>query len=229
MKDTILIVEDDQDIIELLTLYLEGNGFYVKSALNGADALHILTTETVDLAIIDIMMPEMNGYELIRKLRSENNQIPIIILSAKGLDVDRVLGLDIGADAYLTKPFNPLEVIATVRALLRRCRILKGDHLLTVGELILDLDTYLLKKSGKSILLTSSEVKILTKMMKNPGRIFTKGQLYQCISGESLENDENTMIVHISNLRSKIEDNPAKPKYIKTIRGLGYKFDYEKE
>ncbi len=229
MKETILIAEDDQDIVELLTLYLEGNGFYVKSAANGKEAYDMLTTETADLAIVDIMMPEMNGYELIRKLRGENNQIPIMILSAKGLDVDRVLGLDIGADAYLTKPFNPLEVVATIKAILRRCHSLNEDHLLTRGELTLDLDTYLLKKNEKSILLTSSEVKILTKMMKNPGRIFTKGQLYQCISGENLENDEGTMLVHIFNLRSKIEDDPAKPKYIKTIRGLGYKFEYEKE
>jgi len=227
MKKSILIVEDDKDIVELLTLYLEGNDFLVESVNNGIDAYEYICDRNYDLVLADVMMPKMTGYELIKKLRQENNNIPVIIISAKSMDNDRILGLNIGADCYITKPFNPLEVIACINALLRRTTV-KQEEIINIGNLSLDLTKFSLKKNNVIIPLTSTEIKIISKFMKNPNRIFTKAQLYKCVSDDSLI-DENTIIVHISNLRSKIEDNPANPQYIKTVRGLGYKFEYEKK
>ncbi len=233
MEYPILVAEDDKDIIELLTLYLNGEGFAVYTAENGEDALQIIKTKDVALALVDIMMPKMNGYDLIRNVREFSN-IPIIIVSAKGMDVDRILGLNIGADAYITKPFNPLEVIAYIKATLRRYYQLGADKVqqepqnIVVGELEFDTQKFLLRKNGVVVPLTSAELKIMAKMMKNPERIFTKAQLYECINGEFYESDDNTMMVHISNIRSKIEDDPAKPEYIKTVRGLGYRIENKK-
>lgn len=230
---TILIAEDDPDILELLNLYLESNHYQVLNARNGIEAFEIFHKEEIQVLIVDIMMPEMNGYELIKKVRRESN-VPIIILSAKNQDTDKVLGLNLGADAYITKPFNPLEVIAYIEAVSRRYtkeeqKEIKEDLIIKEGDLTLLLDRYLLKKKEKTVPLTSTEFKILAKLMKSPGRIFTKSQLYECINGELYENDENTMMVHISNLRSKIEEDPSNPKYIITVRGLGYKFENTKK
>ena len=171
-------------------------------------------------------MPKMNGYELIKKVRSFSD-IPIIITSAKSLDNDKILGIDIGADVYITKPFNPLEVVAYVKSLLKKKNVKLS--VITIGELILDQERYTLKKQNEEISLTSVEYKILAKMMNNPGQVFTKSQLYEYVNGGYFKNDDNTMMVHISNLRSKIEDDPAHPKYIKTIRGVGYKIENKKE
>ena len=174
----------------------------------------------------------LNGYELIKSVRVNSN-IPIIIISAKNMDSDKILGLDIGADAYVTKPFNPLEVVAYVKALLRRYNELssnsKINDVINIGDLSLDLSKCILKKNKKVVPLTSTEIKIIAMMLKSPGKVFTKQQIYECISGEFYECDDNTMMVHISNIRGKIEDNPSKPKYIKTVRGLGYKFENKEE
>jgi len=225
-KYKILIAEDDSDIRELLTLYLESNNYKVSLASNGEEALAKLESDFFDLAIVDIMMPKMNGYELIKKVRSFSD-IPIIITSAKSLDNDKILGIDIGADVYITKPFNPLEVVAYVKSLLKKKNVKLS--VITIGELILDQEKYILKKQNEEISLTSVEYKILAKMMNNPGQVFTKSQLYEYVNGGYFKNDDNTMMVHISNLRSKIEDDPAHPKYIKTIRGVGYKIENKKE
>ena len=229
MAYKILIAEDDKDIIELLTLYLGGEGFDVLAAENGREALAIAQKEDVSAALVDIMMPVMNGYEFIRELRTFS-QIPVIILSARDLDQDRILGLNIGADAYLTKPFNPLEVVAYVKSAVRRWESTKtaaGEEpgKVAVGELELDQERFTLKKNGVPVQLTSSELKIISKMMKAPERVFTKAQLYECINGEFYNSDDNTMMVHISNLRAKVEDDPSHPRYIKTVRGLGYKIE----
>jgi len=231
MADLILIAEDDKDIVELLELYLTGEGYETVSAPNGREALDLLRQGPVRLALVDIMMPQMNGFELIKELRTFSN-IPVIILSARDLDTDRVLGLNIGADAYLTKPFNPLEVVAYVKAALRRAdqsvteTAAEGaSERIALGGLTLDLDRFVLEKNGEEISLTGSEFKILAKLMRSPERVFTKAQLYECISGEAFESDDNTMMVHISNLRSKIEDDPSHPAYIKTVRGIGYKIE----
>lgn len=230
----ILIAEDDADIVELLSLYLTGEGYTVFSAENGLQALERIGSTKIDLAILDIMMPEMNGYDVLKRIRESHN-FPVIMLSAKELDTDRILGLNLGADAYLTKPFNPLEVVAYVKSALRRYYDLRAsdpgdrspgeEHALVVGELELDLLKFILRKKGRIVPLTPAEMKIVVKLMSAPGRVYTKAQLYACIGGEFYESDDNTMMVHISNIRSKIEDDPSNPRYIKTVRGLGYKIE----
>ena len=229
MTHKILIAEDDKDIIELLSLYLSGEGFDILAAENGREALTIAKSEDVSAALVDIMMPVMNGYEFIRELRTFS-QIPVIILSARDLDQDRILGLNIGADAYLTKPFNPLEVVAYVKSAVRRwesTKTLAAEETgkVVVGELELDQERFTLRKNGVPVQQTSSELKIISKMMKAPEHVFTKAQLYECINGEFYDSDDNTMMVHISNLRAKVEDDPSHPRYIKTVRGLGYKIE----
>ena len=234
MSQQILIAEDDEDIVELLSLYLTGEGFTVFSAGNGLQALERVEVERIDVAILDIVLPVLNGYDLLRKIREKHN-FPVIILSAKDLDTDRILGLNLGADAYLTKPFNPLEVVAYVKSALRRYYELGGNAAaeksavekttLTVGELELDLLKFILRRRGQIVPLTPAELKIVLKLMQSPGRVYTKAQLYACIGGELYESDDNTMMVHISNIRAKIEDDPSNPRYIKTVRGLGYKIE----
>lgn len=234
MSQQILIAEDDEDIVELLSLYLTGEGFTVFSAGNGLQALERVEVEHIDVAILDIMLPALNGYDLLRKIREKHN-FPVIILSAKDLDTDRILGLNLGADAYLTKPFNPLEVVAYVKSALRRYYELGGNAAaeksavekttLTVGELELDLLKFILRRRGQIVPLTPAELKIVLKLMQSPGRVYTKAQLYARIGGELYESDDNTMMVHISNIRAKIEDDPSNPRYIKTVRGLGYKIE----
>lgn len=218
MSQQILIAEDDEDIVELLSLYLTGEGFTVFSAGNGLQALERVEVERIDVAILDIMLPVLNGYDLLRKIREKHN-FPVIILSAKDLDTDRILGLNLGADAYLTKPFNPLEVVAYVKSALRRYYELGGNAAaeksavekttLTVGELELDLLKFILRRRGQIVPLTPAELKIVLKLMQSPGRVYTKAQLYACIGGELYESDDNTMMVHISNIRAKIEDDPS--------------------
>ena len=172
------------------------------------------------------MMPIMNGYELIKEIRKKSH-IPVIIISAKNMEKDKILGLDIGADAYITKPFNPLEVVANVKAIIRRCYKYEEENnqkvKIVVGELEFDEEEYTVIKNGEKINLTNTETKILSKMMKEPGKIFTREQLYKCINNQYFETDDNTIMVHISNIRSKIKDEQSK--YIKTIRGVGYKID----
>ena len=223
MKPVILIAEDDRDIRDLLRLYLEGDGYRVLEAENGAQALILAREQTPDMAILDVMMPEMNGFELTRALR-RYSEIPILILSARSQDNDKILGLNLGADDYIAKPFNPVEIVARVKAQLRRA-LRTGSDVLTVGDLTLDTASFQLTKGGKQILLTPMEYKILALLMRSPGRIFTKVQLYEGAVGPYFEGDDNTMMVHISKLREKIEDDPKLPRHIITVRGLGYKLE----
>lgn len=224
----ILVAEDDIDIVVILKLYLQNEGYEVLSASNGVDALKLISEEKIDLCLCDIMMPKMNGYELIQNIRKEYN-MPIIIISAKRTDSDRIIGLDIGADDYIVKPFNPLELVARVRSALRRFYKLnpslseKDSGILVCGNLKVDQNTLTCYKNDKELLVTPTELKILTLLMRNPGRVYTKVQIYEHLNGEFFISDENTLMVHMSNLRNKIEDDPKKPKYIITVRGLGYK------
>lgn len=224
-ENNVLVVEDDKDIAEILSLYLESNNFKVSCVNNGKDALEKIHNENINIALIDIMLPVMNGYELIKEIRKSDN-LPVIIISAKNLEEDKVLGLDIGADGYITKPFNPLEVVANVKAILRRCykyesvKIRKNKNI-KIGELEFDETEYVVKKNGEKVNLTNMELRILVKMMKEPGKVFTKEQLYEGCNCDYFETDANTMMVHISNIRTKINDT----KYIKTIRGVGYKIE----
>ena len=223
MGAVILIAEDDGDIRGLLRLYLEGEGFRVVEAADGQAALDLARTENPDMAILDVMMPQLNGYEVTRALRRYSD-IPILILSAKSQDNDKILGLNLGADDYVAKPFNPVEIVARVKAQLRRAAR-TGGEVVRVGDLALDLTAMQLEKAGTLIPLTPMEYKILAILMRSPGRIFTKVQLYEGAAGEYFEGDDNTMMVHISKLRDKIEDDPKNPRYIRTVRGLGYRFE----
>ncbi len=223
MSAAILIAEDDADIRGLLRLYLEGEGYRVLEAEDGARALELAREEPPDMAILDIMMPGMNGFELTRALRKFSD-VPILILSAKSQDNDKILGLNLGADDYIAKPFNPVEIVARVKAQLRRAARTTGD-VLQVRDLSLDTASFQLTKGGEAILLTPMEYKILALLMRSPGRIFTKIQLYEGAVGPYFEGDDNTMMVHISKLRDKIEDDPKNPRYIITVRGLGYKLE----
>lgn len=229
-KAEILIAEDDEDIAKVLSLYLENSGYGVRTAGDGEEALKILSGHPADLVLVDLMMPKMNGYTLIRSIRRKYS-MPIIILSAKKEDADKILGLDIGADDYVTKPFNPLEVLARVRAMLRRAGTLNPAHekeekeVLEAGPFLFDRRAMRLQKNGEPVSLTPTEGKILLMMMENPDEVFTREQIARKVNGDYLTCDENSIMVHISNLREKIEDDPRNPRYLVTIRGLGYRFE----
>lgn len=215
----ILIAEDDKDIVELLALYLESSNYNVFKSYNGVDALEIFNNNALDLILADVMMEKMDGYELVKEIRKISD-VPVIFVSAKNEDNDRILGLNLGADAYITKPFNPLEVLAYINALFRR--LSSNNKNILIGDIKLDLETYQVYKKDKLLNLTTAEIKILALLMKNPGKVFTKYQLYENINN-NLGDDDNTIMVHISNLRSKLDDKDSK--YIVTVRGLGYKFE----
>ena len=234
MKKNILIVDDDKDIIDLLKLFLEMENFFVVEASNGEVALKCLEENHIDLAIVDIMMPKMDGYQLIKKIR-ETLQFPILILSAKSQEVDKIIGLGIGADDFITKPFSALEIIARVQAHLRRSyefndkAVEDKEKQIHMGDLVLDHHSCTLYKSSESISLSATEYKILTLFMGEPGRIFTKKQIFENVWSDYYCADDNTIMVHISRLREKLEDSPKNPVYIKTIRGLGYRFARKEE
>ncbi|PEW53380.1 DNA-binding response regulator [Bacillus cereus] len=234
MKKNILIVDDDKDIIDLLKLFLEMENFFVIEASNGEVALKCLEKNHIDLAIVDIMMPKMDGYQLIKKIR-ETLQFPILILSAKSQEVDKIIGLGIGADDFITKPFSALEIIARVQAHLRRSyefndkAVEDKEKQIHMGDLVLDHHSCTLYKSSETITLSATEYKILTLFMGEPGRIFTKKQIFENVWSDYYCADDNTIMVHISRLREKLEDSPKNPVYIKTIRGLGYRFARKEE
>lgn len=232
--NTILVVEDDADIIEILSLYLGGAGFDLLSASNGKQGLELLQGECVDAVLVDIMMPEVNGYEFIKAARSFSD-IPIIIVSARNQSADKILGLDVGADGYITKPFEPMEVVSYVKAVLRRstaaklatraCRLESEGAALTVGDLVFDNDRMELTKRGSAVPLTAAELKIMLKFMRAPGRIFTKAQLYEAVTGDACLGGEDSIMVHVSNIRAKLGENPADRARVVTVRGLGYRLE----
>ncbi|MGI6721853.1 MAG: response regulator transcription factor [Anaerovoracaceae bacterium] len=232
----ILIAEDDEDIVRLLTLYLKSAGYEVITAPDGEKAWQLLQESKPDLGIYDIMMPGLNGYKLIQKTR-EISDIPVLILSAKDAESDQILGLDLGADDYITKPFKPLEVVARVRSSLRRFYQLNSNapqktgkgNILSLGALRVDRDTLTATKNGQELTLTSTELKILLLFMKHPGRVYTRNQILAYISNDYIDSDINSVRVHISNLRNKIEDDRRNPRYLKTIYGLGYKMAADPE
>ena len=223
MKQKILIAEDEADIRNILRLYLESEGFQVIEAGDGQEALDAVREARPDLAILDVMMPRLDGLAVTRALR-QYSDMPILILSAKSQDNDKILGLNLGADDYISKPFNPLEVVARVKAQLRR-REHRFSPVISLGALSLNTETCNLTKGGEPVLLTPTEYRLLSVLMRSPGRIFTKVQLSEAINGQYFENDDNTIMVHISKLRDKIEDDPRHPQRLVTVRGLGYKFE----
>lgn len=229
MAYKILIADDDEDILEILELYLEKDGFEVIKAINGQKAWEFIENSKIDMTIIDVMMPIIDGFKLVKKIREEHN-LPVIILSAKNQDTDKILGLGLGADDYVVKPFNPLEVVARVEAQLRRFYNLNSDSknvqkMIKIGEIELDIFSNTLKKRDNEVILTSVEYKIIKLLMENAGRVFTKKEIFETVWEEYFMGDDNTIMVHMSNLREKIEDDSRKPIYLKTVRGLGYKFE----
>jgi len=217
----ILIADDEKEIIRLLKVYL--NDYNVLEANDGQQALALLNTEQVDLAIVDIMMPKIDGYQLITKIRERNNYIPVIIISAKVSLSDRIVGMDIGADDYITKPFEPLEVQAKVRAQLRRLYASEKAseaETITVGDVTLNISECTVISKGETIELTRNEYKILELLMKSPRRVFTKDQIYEYAWYDADAVDDNAIRVIISRLRDKIGSD-----HIKTIRGLGYRYE----
>ena len=229
-KYKVLIAEDDRDIINVLTLYLNNAGYDVEAAFDGFEALNLLECSDFDMVILDIMMPGMNGYETAIEIRKKHS-MPIMFLSAKNQDIDKIMGLDIGADDYMTKPFNPMEVVARVKSNLRRYRefapavVNNPPSRLTCRDLVLDTEKMMLYKGGENIPVTVLEFRILQALMKNPGQILTKKQIYHAMYGEDKFMEDNSLTVHISKIRAKLDDSTLEPQYIKNVRGLGYKIE----
>ena len=226
MDYTILIADDEKEIRELLRLYLENEHYQVVEAEDGQQALDILRRQHVDLCVLDIMMPKIDGYHVLKELRTQSN-IPVLILSAKDADSEKILGLNLGADDYIAKPFNPLEAVARVNSNIRRFYSLGTNagvqEKIKVKDLTLDIDACELKKGEQIIELTSVEYKIMEMFMKHPGKVFTKQQIYEYGWGEEFIVADNNIMVCISKLRDKLDEDPAT--YIKTIRGLGYRLE----
>jgi len=222
----ILVAEDEADIRNLLTISLEDEGYRVLPAADGAAALELFEAEPVDLAILDVMMPRLDGFNLLRRIR-EKSTVPVIFLTARGEDIDKVMGLGMGADDYLCKPFSMSELIARVAAHLRRSREYAGQKreraTLSYGALTIDRDACCAYRDGAPVELNAKEYKLLLHLMEHPERVFTKKQLYTAVWEDDYLFDDNTIMVHISHLRNKIESDPQNPEYIITVRGLGYK------
>lgn len=227
---TVLIADDESDIRNLIKISLEENGYTVLTAKDGRQAWEILSAHEVHLAILDVMMPVMDGFNLLRKIR-EHSTIPVIFLTARTDDMDKVLGLGLGADDYIAKPFSVAELVARVGAQLRRSNEYlspkeKPSVIITYGELSIDKEKCCAYKGGEPIDLGAKEYKLLLHFMENPEKVFTKRQLYNAVWDDEYYFDDNTVMVHISRVRNRIEDDPQNPKYLKTIRGIGYKLHY---
>ena len=223
----ILVADDEKDIRSVLALYLEDAGYEVVEAADGAEALRILESQDIDLCLLDIMMPELDGYQVLKRVR-ETDDVPVIVISAKGQDSEKILGLNLGADDYLVKPFNPLEAVARVNTNIRRAKGIvpqqkQSTPPLTCRDLELDRESCTLTRAGKPIPLTSAEYRIMSMLMEHPGRVYTKQQIYECGWDEDYVAAENSVMVCISKLRSKLGDDAQE--YIKTIRGLGYRLE----
>ena len=226
----ILVCDDDKEIVEAIEIYLTQDGHQVLEAYDGIEAVEILKKESVDLLIMDIMMPRMDGIRATLKIREKHN-IPIIILSAKSEDADKILGLNIGADDYITKPFNPLELVARVKSHLRRymqlgsTAIKENEAIYTVGGLAINDDLKEVTVDGEPVKLTPIEYNILLLLVKHQGKVFSIDQIYENICNENAVGVDNTVAVHIRHIREKIEINPKEPRYLKVVWGVGYKIE----
>ena len=228
---TILVCDDDPDIVSALEIYLGSEGYKTVAAYNGKEALRIAAEQEIHLIFMDIMMPELDGMRATSKLR-EGSNVPIILLTAKSEDSDKILGLNIGADDYITKPFNPLEVIARVKSQLRRYTSLGGaggaaggGSVLSAGPISMDDGAKVVTVDGEPVSLTPLEYNILKLLLSNPGQVFSSAQIYEHVWNDPVYGSENTVAVHIRHLREKIEINPAEPRYLKVVWGLGYKIE----
>lgn len=227
----ILICDDDKDIVNALKIYLSAEGYQIFEAYNGIEAINIVKEKDIQLILLDIMMPQMDGIQATSVIRQQYN-IPIILLTAKSEDSDKVLGLNIGADDYITKPFNPIEVIARVKSQLRRYTNLGGqikkDNKLVIGTVELDDETKSVSVDGEYVALTPLEYNILHLLMKSPGRVYSGTQIYEQVWNDPSFGSNATVAVHIRHLREKIEIDPANPRYLKVVWGLGYKFEKDR-
>ncbi|MDY5846111.1 MAG: response regulator transcription factor [Bariatricus sp.] len=227
---TILVCDDDKDIVEAIDIYLTQEGYQVLKAYNGEDAIKVLKSNEVDLLIMDVMMPRLDGIRATLKIREEMS-LPIIILSAKSEDADKILGLNIGADDYMTKPFNPLELVARVKSQLRRYTQLgstskeENKYEFKTGGLVIRDDLKIVTVDGEPVKLTPIEYNILLLLVKNQGKVFSINQIYENIWNEEAIGADNTVAVHIRHIREKIEINPKEPRYLKVVWGVGYKVE----
>lgn len=228
--NTILVCDDERDIVAALKIYLEADGYRVLTASNGREALEAVRNETVQLVLLDIMMPGMDGITAMSQLRAFSN-VPVILLTAKSEDSDKILGLNVGADDYITKPFNPVEVLARVRSQLRRYLQLGGTApapaVLKIGGVELDDRAKTVSVDGESVSLTPKEYDILHFLMQNPGRVFSPSEIYRQVWDELPLNADNALAVHIRHIREKIEISPADPRYLKVVWGKGYKMEVD--
>lgn len=228
-KQRILVVDDDRDIVRLIRGYLEQSNYVVQTAYDGAGALEIIRYDKPDLVLLDLMLPDRDGWEITRLMRGDENlaKIPIIMLTARVDDVDKILGLELGADDYVTKPFNPREVVARVRAVLRRLQtaneVVSSSPVLEVGSLLLDVGRHVVKVDNVEVELTPTEFSLLHIFMENPGYVFTRDELIERGLGYSYAGLGRTLDSHIKNLRRKIEPNPKQPTFIQTVYGRGYR------
>jgi DNA-binding response OmpR family regulator len=224
MPQTILVVDDEAKLRQMIRVYLEQENYRVVEAGNGRDALFVARDAKPDLIILDLMMPEMNGYDFMRAY-SKEAETPVIMLTARVEDQDKILGLELGADDYVTKPFNVRELTARVRAVLRRGqRAVNEPELLRAADIVLDRTRVAVTVGGRDVELTRSEFELLAVLMSSPGRVFSRLDLLDRMSGDAYEGYERTIDVHIRNLRTKIEGDPKHPKYIETVYGMGYRF-----
>lgn len=223
---TILVADDDKEIVESVAIFLEGNGYKVIKAYDGLDALEKLCENTVHLLLLDIMMPKMDGIQTVLKLREKKN-IPVIMISAKSEDNDKILGLAAGADDYITKPFNPSELVARVKSQLRRYTMLgameRSPARIVIGGLVLDIEEKTITVDGEAVRLTPMEFGILELLCKNPNKVFSADEIYKRVWNEDIVVSDNTIAVHIRHIREKIEINPKEPRYLKVVWGIGYK------
>lgn len=230
-KETILVIDDEKEIKDLISIYLKNEGYNVIQASNGEEGLDILKDNQVHLIVLDIMMPKINGMEMCIKVR-EIAEMPIIMLSAKTQDMDKIKGLTTGADDYMTKPFNPLELLARIKSQLRRYIRMSGGMVqnedeIEIGEMLINVSTHEVTVGGQEIKLTPREFSILELLSRNRGIVFSAEKIYEKVWKEKSFQSDNTVMVHIRKIREKIEKNPRKPVFIKTVWGVGYKIEKE--
>ena len=230
MLKRILLIEDDREISQLIEGHLTQESYHVRVAMDGEEAVHCMNTEEYDLILLDLMLPKVNGMDVLKQIRAKSI-VPVLIISAKGSDLDKALGLGFGADDYLSKPFSMIELTARVQAAIRRSTQyirsedqLTDHHKIALKDLILDLHTFSTEVRGQNIQLTAKEFQLLKLFMTHPSRVYTKEQIYQLIWDDDYYGNENVINVHIRRLREKIEADPSNPLYIRTIWGIGYKW-----
>jgi DNA-binding response OmpR family regulator len=222
---SVLIVDDDVKLVQLLKTYFDKEGFITYSANDGLDALQIVREKKPDIMVLDLMLPGLDGWDVCRRIRRDND-IPIIMLTARDEESDRLVGLEIGADDYVTKPFSPKEVVARTKAILRRThREVLRQETIRVGSLVIDLERHQVIQEGQIVDLTPTEFKILEIMAANAGKVFSRLQIVEQTQGYTFEGYERTIDAHVKNIRRKLERNPKEPQYILTVYGIGYKFD----